>query len=221
MSYKLLVVDKSSLKVNEIVHFLRAKNFYVDTAEDGINARCMVADGDYNLAIIDIDIIGINGYDLCRNLKKNFSIEIILMTENVNEHDELQAFSSGADDFISKRISKEILFARIRRLIDPVIKYYKEVTVGDVTVNFGNSTVFVRGSYIELTKMELLILKYLFSNMNVITSREAIIENIKGNDFFGDMRIVDTHIKNIRKKIGKGVIITVKGLGYLVREKKY
>lgn len=218
MSYKILVVEDDAYIQELIQEFLKAQNYEVEVASDGVQAWDKLSNIDqYSLVILDIMLPNLDGFSLCRMIRKKSSIPIIILTALSEEKDQLKAFELEADDFISKPFSFNVLVRRVeailRRSNSHVVKG-NDISFNRLTLDLSGYKAYVDGELIELTVKEFEILQMFVENTGRVLTREVLLERIWGYDYYGDNRIVDAHIKNIRKKLGLPYIKTVKGLGY-------
>jgi two-component system response regulator VanR len=217
MGIHILVVE-DDLYIQELIsEFLKAQNFKVSVAEDGTVAWQMIKEEEYDLVILDIMLPNMDGYLLCKMIRQKSSVPIIILTALSEEKDQLKAFELEADDFISKPFSFNVLVKRV----EAVLRRGKgsqmatdELVLGKIKLDCGGYKVYVNNQLIDLTAKEFEILKMLIENKGKVMTREMLVDKIWGYDYFGDNRIVDAHIKNLRKKINLSYIKTVKGIGY-------
>ena len=202
---KVLMVDDES-RMRKLVHdFLSRKNYEVIEAADGEEAiDLFYADKDISLVILDVMMPKMDGWEVCRQIRKDSKVPIIMLTAKGEERDELQGFDYGADEYITKPFSPKILTARVDALI-------RRAYMVD-----GSEIVNVDGEEIDLSFKEFELLTYFLENKGIALSREKILNNVWNYDYFGDARTIDTHVKKLRKKMGeKGDCIkTIWGMGY-------
>lgn len=222
MEDKILVVE-DDIKIQEIiVEFLSSQNYDVDAASDGIEGYEKFKEDNYDLVILDVMMPRLNGYDLCKMIRnKDKDIPIIFLTALGSEEDELKGFDVEADDYITKPCSFNILIKRVEvALKRKVSTNAKKQLLQFEDLNLDESTykVYMKEEEIELTLKEFNILKLLIKLYPMVVSRELIIERIWGTDFFEDTRLIDAHVKNLRKKIKSNYIKTIKGVGYVLEK---
>lgn len=218
--YKLLVVDDEP-KIREVIREYAEFNGYeVTEAADGMSAVGLVKLNDYDLVILDIMMPKLDGFSACKEIKKIKDVPVIMLSARGEEYDKLFGFELGIDDYVVKPFSPKELMARInvvlaRRSAAPqtrsdVLKF------GGLEINIAARTVSVDGERIELTPKEYDLLFYLIENRNIALSRDKLLSDIWGYDFFGDDRTIDTHIKNLRNALGpyRDYIVTLRGVGY-------
>ena len=202
---KVLVVDDES-RMRKLVHdFLSRSNYEVIEAADGEEAiDIFYADKSISLIILDVMMPKMDGWEVCRQIRKDSKVPIIMLTAKSEEKDELQGFDCGADEYVSKPFSPKILTARVDALIRR-------------TYQIDSSEVYeIGGKEIDLSFKEFELLTYFVENKGIALSREKILNNVWNYDYFGDARTIDTHVKKLRKKMGeKGDCIrTIWGMGY-------
>lgn len=216
---KILVVD-DEVRIRKLVHdFLVKKDFEVLEAGDGEEAiDIFYKNKDISLIILDVMMPKMDGFEVCREIRKNSSVPIIMLTARGEEHDELQGFNLGVDEYISKPFSPKILTARVDAIIRRayMIDASEIITIGCLSVNKAAHTVTVDGEPVELSFKEFELLVYFIDNKGIALSRERILNNVWNYDFYGDDRTIDTHVKKLRKKLGPAgqYITTIWGMGY-------
>ena len=216
---KVLMVDDESRMRKLVSDFLTRKGYIVIEAGDGEEALDrFYADKDISLVILDVMMPKMNGWDVCREIRKNSKVPIIMLTAKSDESSELNGFECGADEYIAKPFSPKILTARVDALIRRSYSIdSSEVTdVGGIIIDKAAHIVKIDGQEIDLSFKEFELLTYFVDNKGLALSREKILNNVWNYDYFGDARTIDTHVKKLRKKLGvKGVYIkTIWGMGY-------
>ena len=216
---KVLMVDDESRMCKLVSDFLTRKGYIVIEAGDGEEALDrFYADKDISLVILDVMMPKMNGWDVCREIRKNSKVPIIMLTAKSDESSELNGFECGADEYIAKPFSPKILTARVDALIRRSYSIdSSEVTdVGGIIIDKAAHIVKIDGQEIDLSFKEFELLTYFVDNKGLALSREKILNNVWNYDYFGDARTIDTHVKKLRKKLGdKGDYIkTVWGMGY-------
>ncbi len=218
--YKLLVVDDEP-KIREIIReYAEFAGYEVDEAEDGMVALGLCKLNDYDLIVMDIMMPKLDGFSACKEIKKIKDIPMIMLSARGEEYDKLFGFELGIDDYVVKPFSPKELMARINVVItrhkgasqaaQSVLKFE------GLEINVPARTVSVDGKRVELTPKEYDLLFYLIENKNIALSRDKLLSDIWGYDFFGDDRTIDTHIKNLRNNLGeyRKFIVTLRGVGY-------
>ena len=216
---KVLMVDDESRMRKLVSDFLTRKGYIVIEAGDGEEALDrFYADKDISLVILDVMMPKMNGWDVCREIRKNSKVPIIMLTAKSDESSELNGFECGADEYIAKPFSPKILTARVDALIRRSYSIdSSEVTdVGGIIIDKAAHIVKIDGQEIDLSFKEFELLTYFVDNKGLALSREKILNNVWNYDYFGDARTIDTHVKKLRKKLGdKGDYIkTIWGMGY-------
>jgi len=218
--YKLLVVDDEP-KIREVIREYAEFNGYeVTEAGDGMSAVGLCKLNTYDLIILDIMMPKLDGFSACKEIKKIQDVPIIMLSARGEEYDKLFGFELGIDDYIVKPFSPKELMARINVIL--MRRKSSSQTKSDVLkfngleINIAARTVAVDGSRVELTPKEYDLLFYLIENKNIALSRDKLLSDIWGYDFFGDDRTIDTHIKNLRNNLGpyRDYIVTLRGVGY-------
>ena len=199
--------------------FLTRKGYQVIEAGDGEEAiDKFYEDKNISLVILDVMMPKMNGWDTCRQIRKNSNVPIIMLTAKSDEASELNGFDCGADEYISKPFSPKILTARVDALIrrSYSIDSSEMIDVGGIVINKAAHIVKINDEEIELSFKEFELLTYFVDNKGIALSREKILNNVWNYDYFGDARTIDTHVKKLRKKLGdKGDYIkTIWGMGY-------
>ncbi len=215
---KILVVDDEARMRKLVKDFLIKKNFDVLEAGDGEEAVDVFYENkDIALIILDVMMPKMDGWEVCREIRKNSKVPIIMLTAKSDENDELLGFELGVDEYISKPFSPKILVARVEAILRRSnVLDDGEISFGGITINQSAHEVKIDGQSIELSYKEFELLTYFMTNQGVALSRERILNNVWNYDYFGDARTIDTHVKKLRSKLGeKGSYIkTIWGMGY-------
>lgn len=218
--YKLLVVDDEP-KIREVIREYAEFNGYeVTEAEDGMSAVGLCKLNKYDLVILDIMMPKLDGFTACKEIKKISDVPIIMLSARGEEYDKLFGFELGIDDYIVKPFSPKELMARVNVVLERRNSVSKDnssvLTFDGLEINIAARTVSVDGKRVELTPKEYDLLFYLIKNKNIALSRDKLLSDIWGYDFFGDDRTIDTHIKNLRNNLGhyRDFIVTLRGVGY-------
>lgn len=213
---KILVVDDEELIRGVIKEYLTLENFVVDEAQDGNEAVEKVKVNDYNLIIMDIMMPKKDGYQACKEIKQIKDVPFIMLSARGEEYDKLIGFDLGIDDYVTKPFSPKELVARVKAVIKRFNGDGTIMRFGGLTIDDKAHDVFIDDKKIYLTPKEYDLLKYFASNKNIALSREQLLTNIWGYDFYGDDRTIDTHVKTLRNNLGKyrDLITTVRGIGY-------
>ena len=216
---KILVVDDESRMRKLVRDFLVRQDYEVLEAGDGEEALDIFYK-EKNIALIILDVMmpKMNGWQVCREIRKYSKVPIIMLTAKSSEDDELTGFECGADEYISKPFSPKILVARVDALLRRTAKSDKNgiMRAGTIELNKVAHIVKVNDREVELSFKEFELLVYFMENKNIALSREQILNNVWNYDYFGDARTIDTHVKKLRSKLGpKGDNIkTIWGMGY-------
>ncbi len=217
-SLKILVVDDEARMRKLVQDFLTNKGFQVIEAGDGEEAvDIFFADKDIALVLLDVMMPKMDGWEVLKTIRKYSQVPVIMLTARSEERDELQGFSLGVDEYISKPFSPKILVARV----DAILRRSNMVStdtlnVGGICIDKAAHQVTIDGIEIELSYKEFELLTYFVENQGLALSREKILNNVWNYDYFGDARTIDTHVKKLRSKMGeKGEYIkTIWGMGY-------
>ena len=216
---KILVVDDESRMRKLVSDFLTKKNFQVLEAGDGEEAiDIFYAEKDVALIILDVMMPKMDGWEVCREIRKNSKVPIIMLTARSDERDELLGFDLGVDEYISKPFSPKILVARVEAILRRTGQNNPEdvISAGGIVIDKAAHLATVDGKPMELSFKEFELLTYFLENQGIALSREKILNSVWNYDYFGDARTIDTHVKKLRSKMGdKGEYIkTVWGMGY-------
>ena len=216
---KILGVDDESRMRKLVSDFLTKKNFQVLEAGDGEEAiDIFYAEKDVALIILDVMMPKMDGWEVCREIRKNSKVPIIMLTARGDERDELLGFELGVDEYISKPFSPKILVARVEAILRRTGQGNTEDTLsaGGIVIDKAAHIATVDGKTMDLSFKEFELLTYFLENQGIALSREKILNSVWNYDYFGDARTIDTHVKKLRSKMGdKGEYIkTVWGMGY-------
>ena len=216
---KILVVDDESRMRKLVKDFLTKKNFQVLEAGNGEEALdIFYEEKDIALIILDVMMPKMDGWEVCREIRKNSKVPIIMLTARSDERDELLGFDLGVDEYISKPFSPKILVARVEAILRRTGQNNPEdvISAGGIVIDKAAHLATVDGKPMELSFKEFELLTYFLENQGIALSREKILNSVWNYDYFGDARTIDTHVKKLRSKMGdKGEYIkTVWGMGY-------
>lgn len=216
---KILVVDDESRMRKLVKDFLTKKNFQVLEAGNGEEAMdIFYEEKDIALIILDVMMPKMDGWEVCREIRKNSKVPIIMLTARSDERDELLGFDMGVDEYISKPFSPKILVARVEAILRRTGQSNPEdvLSAGGIVIDKAAHLATVDGNPMELSFKEFELLTYFLENEGIALSREKILNSVWNYDYFGDARTIDTHVKKLRSKMGdKGEYIkTVWGMGY-------
>jgi two-component system, OmpR family, response regulator ResD len=225
MGTKTILFADDEARMRKLVSdFLKREEFTVIEAEDGRQALdIFIENPSIDLVILDVMMPKLDGWSVCREIRKESELPIIMLTARGEESDELFGFELGADEYIAKPFSLKILGARVQALLrraensSPSLKSYDGLEIDEQ-----GRHVYIDGKKIDLSPKEFELLVYLVENVGIALSRDKILNAVWDYDYFGDVRTVDTHIKKLRLKLGdKGDLIqTVRGLGYRFEVRK-
>lgn len=218
---KILIVDDDTNICELLRLYLEKNGFATAVANDGAAAVEMATQKSYDLILLDIMLPRLDGWQVCRELRKTSSVPIIMLTAKGETFDKVLGLELGADDYISKPFDTKEVVARIKAVLRRVSapkEEEKEVTYDRLTVNLTNYELTVNGSRIDTPPKELELLYHLASNPNKVFTRNQLLDEVWGFDYFGDSRTVDVHVKRLREKL-EGVsdeweLKTVWGVGY-------
>ena len=215
---RILVVE-DDFDIQELLqNFLQETGYEVDIAGDGVEALSIFIDGKYDLILLDIMLPKIDGYGVCELIRKQSDVPIIMLTALNGEDDQIKGLDLQVDDYITKPFSMPILIRKIaavlRRSSQGTVESYQSITYGNLLLNCDGYTATMNGNTFELTQKEFEILRELLTHQGRILTRQNLLDKLWRYDFYGDERVVDTHIKNLRKKLGIDFIQTIRGVGY-------
>jgi DNA-binding response OmpR family regulator len=217
---RLLIADKDDAARNQVKKLAEDAGFYYDAAVDGIMAIKLFRRQDYQLIVMDTELPTLDGWNVCRQVRKVSDVPVIIVSANSAERDKLLAFELGADDYVCKPFSSPELLARIR------VHLYRsqgiksalpsKITLNGLHIDTISRSVFVDDTLVKLTPKEYDLLFFLSQNPNKAYSRENLLNEVWGYEFSGSDRTVDTHIKTLRENIKPydSYIVTVWGFGY-------
>lgn len=219
---RILIVDDEKNIRNVIKEYAKFDGYDTFEAEDGMEAVEMCRNEDYDLIVMDIMMPRLDGYSAVKEIRKSKQIPVIMLSARGEEYDKLFGFELGVDDYVTKPFSPKELLARMRAVIKrssvPAAAEEKKDTLvfEGLEINMTGREVLVDGKPAALTPKEYDLLFYLVRNKGIALSREKLLDEVWGYEFFGDDRTVDTHIKMLRNSIGeyRKFIVTLRGMGY-------
>lgn len=218
--YRVLVADDEE-KIREVIReYAEFEGYEVTEAEDGMEALSLVREQDFDVIIMDIMMPRLDGFSAYKEIKKIKDIPVLMLSARGEEYDKLFGFEIGADDYVVKPFSPKEVMARINVIIsrrkNTVESSNETMKFGGLEIDVVGRNVRVDGKKAEMTPKEYDLLFYLVRNKNIALSRDKLLEEVWGFDFFGDDRTVDTHIKMLRSSIGpyRDLIVTLRGYGY-------
>ncbi|MCF0128254.1 MAG: response regulator transcription factor [Pseudobutyrivibrio sp.] len=222
---KILVVDDEE-KIRAIVRkYGEFEGYEVDEAANGMDAVLMAQHKDYDVIIMDVMMPELDGFSACSQIKKTKDIPVIMLSARGEEYDRIHGFEAGVDDYVVKPFSPKELMMRInvvtsrgRASTEPEMDIY---TYEGLEVNFTARTVSIDGVRVDMSPKEYELLFYMVRNRNIALSREKLLSEVWGYDFFGDDRTLDTHIKLLRSSLKdyRKLLVTLRGVGYRFEDK--
>ncbi|MFA6736465.1 MAG: response regulator transcription factor [Saccharofermentanales bacterium] len=223
MKRKILIAEDEPNLRKLIKNYLQREGFEITEASDGREALEKFTDEEYALVLLDIMMPYMDGFAVCREIRKLSSVPIVFLTAKSQEYDELSGFDCGADEYITKPFSPAVLVKRVKAVLrrSGALDADK-INFAGITLLGGERRVESDGETISLTPREYELLAYFIRNRNIALSREVIIENVWGYDYEGDDRTVDTHIKCLRNKLGNNgkSLRTIRKLGYMLTDRE-
>ena len=219
---KILVVDDED-KIRLIIRkYAEAENYEVDEAKDGMEALLKVRANNYDLVILDVIMPDMDGFESCRSIRELKKIPVIMISSRNDEQDKIRGFELGIDDYVIKPFSPRELMMRIKVVISRNSRVtvpaepHDVYTIKGMTVDFTGRSVSIDGKKIDFTPKEYELLFYLIKNRGIALTRDKLINEVWGYDYYGDDRTLDTHIKLIRKNLGeyRKHLVTLRGIGY-------
>lgn len=223
MSKTILIVEDQQVLREIMKEYLADEGYRVLEAGDGKQALALFQAQEIDLIILDIMLPEVDGWSVCRRIRKTSSVPVLMLTSRSDEDDTLLGFELGADDYVVKPCSPPILLARVKRLLSGQPRHQSRETLsgGAITLNLPSRSVTLNGLPCSLTYTEFEILACLMGSKGVIFTREQLITKIWGYDFAGDDRTLSSHIRNLRAKLGEHAdhIVTVIRTGYKFEDK--
>ncbi|MDE5765604.1 MAG: response regulator transcription factor [Clostridia bacterium] len=216
---KVLIVDDEDMIRNVLKEYVEFEGNEAYEAADGMEAVRMCREGDFDVILMDVMMPRLDGFSAVKEIKKFKDIPVIMLSARGEEYDKLFGFEIGVDDYVTKPFSPKEVMARIN-VVTKRRKQKEEtgdiVTFEGLTVDFAGRNVFVDGDKVDLTPKEYEILFYFIKNKGIALSREKLLYDVWGFDFYGDDRTVDTHIKMLRANLKqyRKFIVTLRGVGY-------
>lgn len=217
---KILIVE-DDLSIQALLHdFILEAGYVTETANDGVEALTKFSEQDFDLVLLDIMLPKIDGYGVCEFIRQKSDVPIVMLTALDSEQNQIKGFDMAVDDYITKPFSMPVLIRKIAAVLrrssrhndTPNILKYK-----DLTLDMDGYKVYQNEKIIDLTTREFEILRELLTHKGRIFTRQNFLQTLWKYEFFGDERIIDTHIKNLRKKLGAADYIeTIRGVGYRI-----
>ena len=231
--YNILVVDDEEMIRKLIKKYAEFEGHMVTEATDGMDAVQKFKDGTFDIIIMDIMMPELDGFSACREIRKTSDVPIIMLSARGEEYDKINGFEIGIDDYVVKPFSPKELMLRI----DAIMKRTKEknkpkeenkneiisLANGGLVADLTARIVYIDGKRVDMSPKEYELFFYMLKNKNIALSRDKLLSDVWGYDFFGDDRTLDTHVKILRRSLGKysDFIVTLRGIGYRFEEKKY
>ena len=217
---KILVVE-DDLDIQELLkNFLQEVGYEIILASDGVEALSVFSTAQFDLVLLDVMLPKIDGFAVCEFIRKQSQVPIIMLTALSGEEEQIRGLDLQVDDYITKPFSMPILIRKIaavlRRSGGTHEDEHKTIAYQNLILDCDNYTATVNGAAYELTQREFEVLKELLANQGRILTRQNLLDKLWRYDFYGDERVVDTHIKNLRKKLGIEFIQTIRGVGYKI-----
>ena len=216
-----ILVMEDDVNIQElIVEFLKAEGYDVDYASDGLEGIQLFKKKEYDLVLLDIMMPNLDGYSVCKMIRQTSNVPIIFLTALNEESNQLKGFELECDDYITKPFSFNLLIQRVKAVLRRGrINISSDLLIFEkLKLDLNTYSVQIDDQNIELTLKEFNILKMLIEKYPQVVTRENLLDSIWGYDYYGDTRIVDAHIKNLRRKIILPYIKTVKGIGYTLEK---
>lgn len=223
---KILIVDDERKIREGLREYAEFEGHNVFEAEDGMVAVKTCKDQDFDLIIMDVMMPKLDGFSACKEIRKTKDIPVLMLSARGEEYDKLFGFEVGIDDYVVKPFSPKEVMARVNVIVNRHKNEKKGtpkneiITIGGLEVDLTGRSVMIDNCKIDLTPKETDLLFYLITNRNIALTREKILNDVWGYDFYGDDRTVDTHIKMLRNSLGiyKDYIVTLRGVGYKFEE---
>ena len=221
---KILVVE-DDLDIQELLkNFLQEAGYSIVLANDGVEALSIFSDVQFDLILLDIMLPKIDGFAVCELIRKQSQVPIIMLTALNGEEEQIRGLDMQVDDYITKPFSMPVLIRKIaavlRRSIISQNQEHQTVAYKNLILDLDSYSALVNGESYELTQREFEILRELLLNQGRVLTRQILLERLWKYDFYGDERVVDTHIKNLTKKLGIDLIQTIRGVGYKIDKEK-
>ena len=216
MNIRILLVEDDEHINNSVKAFLTEAGYHVDSCTDGNEALELFYDNSYQLAILDIMLPGMNGHELLLEFRKQNNTPILMMTALADDENQIKAFDSEADDYVTKPFKIQLLLKRVEALLRRSGALSKELHCGRLTLIPESFKAVYNGDDLSLTLKEFDILLLLAQNKGKILPHDTILSRVWGYDFDGDESAVHTHIKNLRAKLPENIIKNVRGVGYCI-----
>ena len=217
---KILIVE-DDLDIQNLLHnFLREAGYETTIAGDGMKAVSLFSTTHFDLILLDVMLPKIDGFTVCELIRKQSQVPIIMLTALNGEEEQIKGLDLQVDDYITKPFSMPILVRNIaavlRRSTMVPNREHQTISYKNLILDLDSYSALVNGKSYELTQREFEVLRELLLNQGRVLTRQNLLERLWKYDFYGDERVVDTHIKNLRKKLGIEFIQTIRGVGYKI-----
>ncbi len=222
---KQILVIEDETDIQEVLkNYLTEEGYRVTLADDGLDGISKFQNGNYQLVLLDIMMPKIDGFTVCEFIRKSSDIPIIMLTALEEEENQIRGLELLADDYITKPFSMPVLLRKIanflrRASIEETKEETQEIRYRNLKMDLTGHHVFFNNTEVELTQKEFELLHVMLNNLGRVMTRQMLLDQVWGEDYFGEERIVDTHIKNLRKKIRADYIDTIRGVGYRIDKK--
>ena len=217
-SYKVLVVEDEKKLLYTLTDFLTIQGYQVLQAENGESALEKMREymHEIDLVLLDIMLPGINGYEVIKEIRKFSAVPVIMLTAKAEVEDQVEGFECGADDYITKPYSLAVIKAHMEAVLKRVGKLKEFIEFNEIRLEMATQKVYYQNEYLETTPKEFELLQYFMENEGIVLSRDRILNSVWGYYYVGDIRTVDTLVKQLRKKLKDGNYIrSVYGVGYV------
>lgn len=223
MQHILIVEDDSDIQ-DLLRNFLQEVGYEIAIASDGMEAITLFSSVHFDLILLDIMLPKIDGFTVCELIRRQSQVPIIMLTALGGEEEQIRGLDLQVDDYITKPFSMPILIRKIaavlRRSTVKSDQEHQTISYKNLLLDLDSYTVLINGKNYELTQREFEILREFLWNQGRVLTRQNLLERLWKYDFYGDERVVDTHIKNLRKKLGIDFIQTIRGVGYKIEKEK-
>ena len=214
---KILIIE-DELDIQELLAaYLRDAGYEIVIAGDGVEALAQLQQGAFDMILLDLMLPKIDGFGVCELIRRESSVPILMLTALDGEQEQLRGFQMEIDDYVTKPFSMPILLQKIRAILRRTaggMENNRCLHYRDLTLDLDGMEAVLAGRSLDLTTREFELLQALISSPGRVFTREVLLAKLWGYDFFGDERVVDSHIKNLRHKMGTDYIETVRGVGY-------
>ncbi len=215
---KILVIE-DEVDIQELLeNFLKDGGYEVVLAGDGVEGISQFSKGSFDLVLLDIMLPKIDGYGVCELIRKESDVPIVMLTALDSEENQLKGFDLEVDDYIIKPFSMPILLKKIAAVLrrPSVTGEQNRLVYQDLVLDIDRYKTYICGTAVDLTQREFELLRELLTHIGKVLTRQMLLNKLWKHDFLGDERVVDTHIKNLRKKLGVDYIETIRGVGYRI-----